>query len=67
MPYRITFSPRNPISGVEESTAEEETAAAAWALVQQLEASDEKTSIKDPTGNTISWQELRDCAAKEVS
>jgi hypothetical protein len=52
--------------GVTSTTANEETAASAWLLVQQLHASDEKTKIKDPTGRIISWQELRDRARRAV-
>jgi hypothetical protein len=68
MPYRITFRPRSPIPGQGEQTIEEETAIAAWALFQQLDASDETvTSIKDPDGKTIGWQELRARADREAN
>ena len=67
MPYTITYQPINRIAGVTPGTATRDTAASAWMLVQQLHASDEKTEIKDPAGCAISWEELRDRAAREAN
>jgi hypothetical protein len=64
LPYTITSGPRNPIPGTRETTVSKETAAEAWALVQKLEDSDQWTVVKDLSGRGISWQELRDRAAK---
>jgi hypothetical protein len=66
MPYTIKFGPRNPIPGVREANASKDSAAAAWVLVQQLQASDERAEITDPSGQPISWQELRLAAEQEA-
>ena len=67
MIYTITFQPLNPISGVKPKTVTKDSATAAWAEVQMLQASDEKAEIKDRSGRDISWQELRDLAAQEAN
>ena len=67
MPYSIIYEPLNRIAGVKPKTFTRNTAVEAWAEVQMLNASDEKTEIKDESGNVISWQELRARALKEVS
>jgi len=67
MPYSITFSPLNPIQGVVPKSVTKSTAAEAWMEVQQLQASDEKVEITAPEGCEISWQELRDIAAREAN
>jgi hypothetical protein len=46
-------------------TVEIETAADAWKTVDGLQRSDEKVTIKDPWGQDIGWQELRDQALKK--
>jgi hypothetical protein len=65
MPYRITFEPLNRIAGVQPNTAEIESAAEAWKLVDDLMHSDEKVTIVDPHGVEIRWQELKEIAEKE--
>ena len=67
LPYTITYQPINRIRGVTPSAVTKETAAEAWTLVQQLHASDEKTEIKDPSGRSIDWLELREIAKKEAN
>ena len=67
MPYKLTFEPRNKISGVKPSTVEIETAAEAWAEVTCLEASDEKVTVQDASGRAISSEELRIQAKKEAN
>jgi hypothetical protein len=69
LPYTIKYQPYTRPRASRESpgTASKDTAADAWALVQQLMASDEKaTEIKDPSGRLISLEELRDRAASEA-
>jgi hypothetical protein len=65
--YSITFRSRNPIPGVQEKTVEEETAAAAWALVVQLEASDERAVVRDESGREIKREELRTLAKGQAN
>ena len=68
MPYILTYGPANLVSwGDSQSTASADTAPEAWALVQQLRASDEQVKIEDASGCAISWQELRDRAAREAN
>ncbi len=67
--FIITFEPLTKMSGVEPTVSTIETAAEAWAVVQQLEGSEEeieKIEIKDEHGHTISREELRMLAEKEV-
>jgi hypothetical protein len=64
--FIITFQPLTKMYGVEPTVATIETAAEAWAVVQQLEGSDEEIEIKDELGRTISREELRMLAEKEV-
>jgi hypothetical protein len=66
MPYKITFEPLNRISGVKSETVEIETAAEAWKTVDGLQRSDEKVTIRGPSGREIGWQELRDEALKKT-
>ena len=66
MPYSITYEPMSRIAGVKPNTVTKETAAEAWALVQQLNASDEKTEIRDAHGRDIGWEELRLLAEREA-
>jgi hypothetical protein len=65
--YTITSGPRNPIAGVAEKSVSKETAADAWALVQQLDASDEKATIRNSSGRWIGRRELRSRATKEAN
>lgn len=67
MPYKVTFEPLNRIAGVEPTTVEIETAAAAWIEVYGLMASDERVRIVNPHGREIGWQELKDIAEKETN
>ena len=67
MAYTITFQPLNRFDGVTPNTVTKATAAEAWAEVQMLQASDERTTIRDQDGQTISWQELRALAAQEAN
>jgi hypothetical protein len=67
MPYTITCQPLNLHSGVQPGTVTKNTAAEAWTEVQMLQASDERVEIKDESGRTVSWQELRDLAAKAAN
>jgi hypothetical protein len=67
VPYKITYEPVNRIMGVTAKTVERQTAAEAWALVQSLNASDERTIIRDASGKEVGWQELRAQAMKEVN
>jgi hypothetical protein len=56
------------LPGVKPKTVEIETAAKAWTEVHGLMYSDERvTNTVGPDGHTISWQELRDVAAKEAN
>lgn len=66
MPFKITCSPINRISGVKQKTVVFETAAEAWAECQCLMASDEKVSITLDGGAEIEWQELKAMAECEV-
>jgi len=62
MTFSVTFGPRNPIPGVRHKTVEKETAAEAWALVLQLEASDEEARVHDASGREVGREELRTLA-----
>lgn len=64
--FIITFQPLTKTYGAESTVSTIETAAEAWAVVQQLEGSDEEIEIKDEHGRTISREELRLLAEKEV-
>jgi hypothetical protein len=51
MPYSIAYKPKKKISGISPTTAFLATAAAAWAFLQRIEASDEiVTTIYDSKG-----------------
>ncbi len=66
--FIITSEPTK-MSGAEPTVSTIETAAEAWAVVQQLAGSDEeieKIEIKDEHGRTTSREELRMLAEKEV-
>jgi hypothetical protein len=65
MAFHITFEPINRIQGVKPRTVTKETAAEAWAEVQGLQASDERTSVKDDSGRHVEDWQLRELAAKE--
>jgi hypothetical protein len=67
MPYTITYEPLNRIPGVKPKTVTKDTAAEAWALVDALHRSDEKTEIRGPHGHSIGWEELRRLAAEEAT
>ena len=64
MPYKITFEPRNKITGVRPTTVEIETAAEAWTELVGLEASDERATVEDEYGRAVSREELRARATK---
>ncbi len=65
LPFTIKFSPRTAIAGIKAKTDTRATAAEAWALVQMLDAGEERTEIRDEFGHELSWQELRQLAEKE--
>jgi hypothetical protein len=64
--FTITFQPLTKTYGVEPTVSTIETAAEAWAVVQQLEGSDEEIEIKDEHGRAVNREELRMLAEKEV-
>ncbi len=65
MTYHLTYQPFNWIAGVSPTTVTKETAAEAWATVQQLEASDHRVEILGPSGHMMDRITLRELAAKE--
>ena len=65
MPFRITYEPRNRISGVQPRTFTKESASEAWAEVDGLLRSDEKVQIEQVPGGPISWRELEMMAEDE--
>jgi hypothetical protein len=68
MPYSITYKPRTEIHGIGPTTASLETAAAAWAFIQHLEASDDiVTMIRDPKGQLLDKKQLQAPARDEVN
>jgi hypothetical protein len=66
MPYEITYEPLSPTVAARPRTVEFGTASEAWAAVLVLIANAEQTTIIDPDGRTISQQELRARARKEL-
>jgi hypothetical protein len=70
MPYQIKYRPRTHVYDgiVKDGVAEKDSAAAAWALVQQLEISDEKIlEIRSPSGQLMSRDQLRELAQREAN
>ena len=67
MPYEITYEPVNRIAGVAAKTVTKETAAEALKLVEALNRSDAKTTVKDTLGYYIGLEELSRLAAKETN
>ena len=65
MPHAITFGPRNRVEAVEPSKVVEATAAEALRMVEALKASNEKTTVQDPTGRAIERRGMRELAAEE--
>lgn len=66
MPYTITHWSKLYRQSAGKSTAEKDTAAAAWRLVDDLMRSDETVEIASPSGRTIGWQELEMLAKGEA-
>jgi hypothetical protein len=68
MRYSIDYEPRTKIHGIGPTTASPETATAAWAFVQHLEASDEiVTAIRDTKGQQLDKNQLQALATDEAS
>jgi hypothetical protein len=70
MSYSIKYRPRTSVYDgvVADGLAKEETATAVWALVQQLEASDEKIlEIRAPSGQLMSRDQIRELAKREAN
>jgi hypothetical protein len=63
LPYSITYKPRTEIHGIGPTTASLGTAAAAWAFIQHLEASDEiVTTIRGTNGQVLDKRQLQELA-----
>jgi len=61
--YTVTYKPPSAVWCVSPKIVmSKPTATDAWTLVQQISGNDKNIEIKDPSGQTISLQELRDRA-----
>jgi hypothetical protein len=67
MPYEITFWSKPYLSATGKNTIHKDTAAEAWTLVRQLEASDETVEIRRVPGGEISRAHLRMLAEQEAA
>ena len=70
MSYSVKYRPRTHVydSIVADGTAKEDSAAAAWAVIQQLEASDEKIlEIRGPSGQLMSREQIKELAKGEAN
>jgi hypothetical protein len=70
MSYSVKYRPRTRVYDgvVADGLAQEDSAVAAWATIQQLEASDEKIlEIRGPSGQLMSREQIRELAKREVN
>jgi hypothetical protein len=70
MPYSVKYRPRTRVYDgvVPDGIAEKDSAGAAWALIQQLEMSDEKIlEIRGPSGRILSREEIKELAMRKAN
>jgi hypothetical protein len=70
MSYSVKFRPLTRVYDgvVADDTAVEDSAVATWALIQQLEASDEKIlEIRGPSGRLMSREQIKELAQREAN